>query len=401
MADVYQYIDDTGVIVPDTSDILTTVQNEYLSVFGQDLIVTASTPQGVLITAETLARDEVVRNNAALANQINPNIAGGIFLDAICALTGLVRSPATFSIVSCTLTGVPQTVIPQGVTANTMAGDTFQSVAAISLDSSGNATVNFQALVSGPVPALAGQLTQIVNGVLGWETITNAANAAIGQEQQSDASLRTLREQTLALQGTALPLAITSALYKTQGVQSLSFLENVADTTQTISGISLVAHSIFVCVNGGTDLDVATTILANKSLGCNYNGSTTVNVTEPASGQVYPVQFQRPTAVPILIKATVSVGASVIDPDVAVPQAILDYINGLVPGEPGLVVGGDVSPFELAGAINIAYPTIFVSRVEIAPVPVSGPPAYATDDITVALNQIATADTGSITVIVV
>ncbi|MHC5543543.1 baseplate J/gp47 family protein, partial [Singulisphaera rosea] len=96
----YQYLDATGVIVPDTSSLLADVQSEYQAVFGADLIVTPDTPQGVLITAETLARTEVVNNNAALANQINPNIAGGVFLDAILALTGMQRTPASPTVVT-------------------------------------------------------------------------------------------------------------------------------------------------------------------------------------------------------------------------------------------------------------------------------------------------------------
>ena len=86
MAD-YQYIDTTGVIVPDTATIQSEVEGEYKAVFGQDLVVTPNTPQGVLITAEVAARSNVVRNNAALANQINPNLAGGVFLDAIWAVS--------------------------------------------------------------------------------------------------------------------------------------------------------------------------------------------------------------------------------------------------------------------------------------------------------------------------
>src|SRR5277367_5673296 len=126
----YQYLDATGVIIADTSSLLADVQGEYQSVFGADLIVTPDTPQGVLITAETLARTEVVNNNAALANQINPNIAGGVFLDAILALTGMQRTAQTQTLVTnVTLTGVAGTVIPAGSQAQTAAGDVFGSLA--------------------------------------------------------------------------------------------------------------------------------------------------------------------------------------------------------------------------------------------------------------------------------
>lgn len=117
MAD-YGFIVETGVIVPDTSDQLAQVQSEYRTAFGDDLDVSPETPQGVLIAAETESRDSVARNNAALANQINPNLAGGVFLDALWALTGGARFVATPSVIrGVELGGVPGAIIPEGAVA--------------------------------------------------------------------------------------------------------------------------------------------------------------------------------------------------------------------------------------------------------------------------------------------
>ena len=396
----YKYLSDTGVIVPDTSLILTEVQDEFRGVFGQDLDVSPSTPQGVFITAETQARDTVVRNNAALANQINPDQAGGIFLDAICALTGLYRAQATRSLVVATLSGQPTTVIPAGSQARTGAGDVFESLTTVVLSSVGAGTATFRAIEYGPVEAAIGALNQIVSGgVLGWESITNPAAAALGKTQQSDQSLKQLRKDTLALQGIALPEAITSAVYAVESVRSLAFLENITSSTATIEGISLVAHSIFVCVDGGADADVASAILANKSLGCDFNGNTTVNVTDPSSGQIYPVQFERPEEVTILQRITVSPTGSVTNPTQAVIDAVLAYQNGDIPGEKGFVVGGDVSPFEIGAAVNFYYPQFYVKKVEVA---VDGlTPVFSTNDIAINKDQVARSTNGNITVVVV
>src|SRR6185437_453506 len=94
---VYDYVTQLqqGIILVDSALIQAQVEAEYRALFGNDLSLDANTPQGMLITAEVLARIAVADNNAALANQINPNVAGGIFLDAILALTDpFVRFPA-------------------------------------------------------------------------------------------------------------------------------------------------------------------------------------------------------------------------------------------------------------------------------------------------------------------
>lgn len=398
MADPYQYADATGVIIPDTSGILTTVQDEYKAVFGADLVVTPDTPQGVLITAEALARTEVVNNNAAVANQINPNIAGGVFLDAIMALTGMQRTPASPTVVTnVTLTGVAGTVIPGGSLAATSAGDQFQSVGTVTLGAGGTATVDFQSVAAGPIPCADSALNTIVSSVLGWETVTNnpssspASVTTLGTSTQSDQAARALRQNTLAFQAVSLAEAITSALYATEGVTSLTFQENVSATTQTINGISMVGHSIYACVDGGADTDVAAALLENKSSGCAWNGGTTVDIVEPASGQTYQVKFDRPNVIGILIKVTTPNGNAS-----NITQAVLDYAGGLINGLAGFIVGADASPFEIAGAIMSEYPGYFITKVELS---LTSPVSYSTDVIPIAVNEIAYTQLSYITVV--
>lgn len=396
MAD-YQYINETGTIVPDTADIQTGVQNEYRAAFGADLDVTPSTPQGLLITAETLARDAVVRNNAALANQINPNLAAGIFLDAICALTALERDAATFSTVTATMTGVNGTIIPEGARAQTSNNDIFESTQTVTI-TGGTATAIFRAIESGPIACASGALNQIVDAVLGWETIDNVAGAELGQEQQSDQSLRTLRKLTLAIQGVALPEAIISGVMVVEGVKSMTFRENVTNATATIDGKSLLAHSVYACVDGGTDSDVAKALLANKSLGANWNGAVTVNVTEPLSGQAYAVKFDRPTAVPVLVRTWVRSDSVLLDPITSTKDAIMAYVNGELEGERGFVVGADVSSFELAGAVNRNAPGIYVQKLETSD---DAGVSWSSDEIPIGIDQKATLLVTNISVTVI
>jgi uncharacterized phage protein gp47/JayE len=397
--DSYQYLVNSGVIVADTADTLETVQNEFKDAFGQDLVVTPDTPQGVLITAETLARDAVLRNNAALANQINPNLAGGVFLDAILALTGSARDAAERSTVLATLTGVPGTIVPAGVIASTVGdNDEFELTVSVVIGSGGSVVGMFQSVEFGPIAAGIGTLTQIVNGVLGWENITNADAATLGRTEQSDQSARLYRRNTLALQGQSVAEAITSGLYATEGVRSLSFRENVTNASDTIDGILLVAHSIYVCVDGGTDDDVAATILRKKSAGANYNGGVTVNVLESASGQTYVVKFDRPNDVDIQTRVTIKASSSIVDPTAAVKDAVLKFANGEIEEEPGFTVGNDVSSFEISGAINRLYPTIYVQKVELS---LATPTTWSTDPIAIGLDEIAKITSGAITVVIV
>lgn len=394
----YIFTQATGVITVDTATLLADVEAEYLAAFGNDMAVTPDTPQGALIAAETVAREGAMRNIAQLANQINPNVAEGIFLDAIWALTGGRRQPATKTVVvGVTLSGVPSSIIPAGaIAANVVTGDRFTLATAVVLDNTGNATGTFVSVADGQIPADAGDLSQIVSGVIGWEAVTNPSAGVMGTVLESDEQSRVRRKNTLALQGVSINEATVSRLYDTAGVRSVAFRENYTAAPVVIDGIPLVANSIWACVDGGTDADVAASLLTTKSAGCDWNGAVSVNVVDQFSGQTYPVLFDRPTPQAILVNVTVKPG-TLANPIAAVKQAVLDYANGLLLNEPGFTIGTDVSAFELAAAINSQLPGIFVQLVEVAFASMT--PTWLSL-LTIATNEKATVDASAIAVTV-
>lgn len=374
MADVYDYITNTGIILTDAAVIQTEVQNEYLTAFGSDLNLAPNTPQGILISTETLARIAAADNNAVLANQINPNEAGGVFLDALLALTGSSRIPATSSTVLCTITGVAGTSIPAGAQISDASGNLFQIVSTTVIPVGGSiSSVPFQSVLTGAIPGLANTLTTIVSNILGWETVNNPSAAVLGTATQSDVAARALRLNTLASQGTGLAEAITSALLNPQitpGVTSLTFQENVAATTEVINGITMVSHSLYTCVGGtATPTAIAQTLTNVKDGGCAYNNGLgipqNVTITNPYSGQAIPVLFDTPSILTISITATVHAFTSVQNIQQAVQNAILTYAAGGISNEPGFAVGASVSPFQIAGAINILVPGLFVQEIQV------------------------------------
>lgn len=397
----YKYLSPEGVIVPDTSQILADTEGEWKAVFGDDLDVTPDTPQGTIIATDVAVRSEVVANNAAVANQINPNYAGGVFLDDIWALTGGKRRTATYTIVDgVVLTGVPGVVIPSG-SRRSSNGNLFELLSTVALDNAGKGIGIFQALESGAIPCPAHTLTDPVVGYtsVGWETSTNPVAGTIGTEEQSDLSAKKERRQTLAIQGRSIAEAVFSNVRSVNGVNSISFRENVDSTTKTIDGISLVAKSVWACVDGGEDLNVAAALYRAKTGGANWNGAVSVVVTDEWSGQKSTVKFDRPISKPVMAKFTVvSKGVGTGDPTSLIKDTIMKYAAGqLENGEEGFTQGTDVSPFELSAAANSASPQIFIKSVEISNK--SATPTWGKDDIAIGLNEKATIQIDDILVV--
>lgn len=392
----YRFIASTGVIIPDTATLREQVENEFRDVFGQEIDLSPETPQGVLVTMEVENRDAIARNNAELANQINPDIAGGVFLDAIWALMGGQRLSATHSfLTNVTFTGVPQTLIPKGSLAETQAEDAFETTSVLIIGNDGTTTGDMRSVETGPVGCRAGELVRVASSVLGWETVVNPADAVPGRVAESDIRTRRRRRNTLARNTVSVGEAITSALYDIEGVESLSYRENATDAEQIIDGVPLVRHSIYVCVDGGPREEIAVALLRTKTVGAAYNGSETVEVTEPSSGQVYNVRFDRPEEITVFCRVTVR--KSVFDAQTLIPDAVEKWVAGETDTDDGLAVGRDVSPFEIAAAVNAAEPRLFVLRVEVSTDGVT----WSTDVIPVQINAVARLRRNAVQVVIV
>ncbi len=399
------YVTATGIIVPDTGTTKSEVQAEFVAALGADLVLDDATPQGRLIDVEVAARDAYVRTMAEFANQINPNVAVGTFLEAICGLHGVQPVIATYSVASnCILTGSEGTFVPASSRVSSATGDIFSTVNDVTIGVGGTVTVDVVAIVAGGVVAAADSITKIIDGILGWTAITNPAAAVEGVAASTDQSLRIERKQLLSIMSKGTSEAIQSNVKGVTGVISLQQRENPSSGNENVDGVHMTPHSTWVCVQGGSDEDVALALFKSKQSGSPWTSGTgngapvTVNVTDPNSGQVYPVLFTRGTEIPIIVRVTISMGTTTADPNVTIPAAIFEYAAGTMPGEVGFVLGADASPFELAGAISRNTPGVFVKNVEVGTV---ASPIYGNTPVAIDLWEYASIAGSNIIILVV
>ena len=358
------YVTDYGVINADVSAVKAQVEEEYKAVFGDDLDTSAATPQGRLIEAETAGRANILEIIAYICNQINPNEATGQYLDSLCALTGCYRRGATRSSVLATLTGVAETVIPHNSEATTINNDIFYLENDAIIGADGTVTARFLSKELGAIPCGTGELTIIDSAVIGWETITNNTPAVLGDEIETDAELRERRRTTL-YNGRSLSGDILSAIYNIENIESVYIVVNNGIQPLTTRGVTIAPNTLYTCVFGGSNQEIATALYMRNSAGCGYTGNTTVPVTDPWSNVTYEVKFERPIVRYVDVKVYLQKDTGSGDVTSAVTSAIMQYQAGKVENLRGLEIGDTVSPFEIASAINIMVPGVFVKEVQI------------------------------------
>lgn len=324
-----------GVIIPTESAVLAGVQSDMNAAFGSGLNPALETPQGQLASSQTAVIGDKNNEVALIVNQVDPQYSDGRFQDGIGRIYFLTRKPATSTSVTCTLGGVAGTVIPAGTFAQDTSGNTYAATGSSVIGVGGTVSAEFQNLSTGPIPCAAGTLIKVYQAISGWDTITNAADGTIGHnvENRSDFELR--RKNSVAINAHGTPSNIYAKVFDVEDVLDVYVIDNVTNATVNTGATAypVVEHSIYVAVVGGLDADIAKAIWNAKDNGCDYNGNTSVTVTDP-SGYSYPqpsytVKFQRPAALPIKFAVTI-VNDPLLPLDIVtrVKAAIIARFNG-------------------------------------------------------------------------
>lgn len=287
--------------------ILSSIQASQRAVFGDTFdAVSVNTPEGQLnaIFASHLA--ELWELCEELYHGMDPDSAAAYLLTALAALTGTLRRGATASVSTRQRLNINAgATVPAGtLIAHELRPDILFSTDADVTNGTGSAA-NFEVSATctqtGPIGALTGSLTVIVNTVSGLNSTTNLEDATLGRNVDSDATLRQRREDQLALRGGSTTAAVKADLLEVAGIESAEVLEN---TTDAVVG-GLPPHSIEAVIDDGNvpsvDNDViAQAIWDSKAGGIRTTGSASGTAID-AAGDPQTVYFSRVTYKPVYI----------------------------------------------------------------------------------------------------
>lgn len=325
----------TGISVDDTATIRQGLVDDWNTVFSDEeatLNTESESPAGQIIDSMSVlvtAKDSELLN---LFNQFNPATADGIFQDALGAIYFLQRKVAEPTVVTCQLTGLYGTVIPAGSMIQNDDGIKLVSVGAVAIGADGTAEEEFRTVETGPIPIGAGTCNKVITVIAGWDTVSNTVAGVLGQDLESRVAFEKRRGLSVAYNSHGSRLSLQSAIEAVAGVLDCLVLENRLDTTVTKRGISLISHSVAICVYGGDDDDIAETIYHKIDAGCGTNGSTTVTYVSPEDGAVNSYQIVRPTPTNLYISVTIHETTSTpesIENDIK--QAVLNDFYGSDP----------------------------------------------------------------------
>ena len=255
----------TGFSVSETSDIRDEVAQDWVDAFKEqgrpDLNTDPETPQGQLIDSQTAAIHQKDVELAFLAQQFNPQTASGRWQDALAKIYFISRKPAINSTCVCTLPGINGTTVTAGALIRSSYDQTLWSLNKdTTIGADGTTTATFTCQSEGAIQAGVATLTQIVTTVPGWDAVTNATAAEVGQLVESQAAFEARRYQSVALNGRSTTTAVYARVAEVDSVIAAYVTDNKTNVNKTVDGYTLSPHSIYVAVIGGDDDDIAEAI---------------------------------------------------------------------------------------------------------------------------------------------
>lgn len=358
MDNYLQYHTKEGIVVPDTTTLVDDTWEAYKAKFGQDLITEEASPQGRLVELEALAKKFALGVCALTANQINPDYAAGVFLDAIASLFNVSRKAASPTTVSCTISGKENTPIPRGTEISDNNGNTFVAEGVSYIPAGGKIVVVFTCTKNGAIEVPAGSIT-IPPDIPGVESIHQYSNGIVGTEEESDLSLSSrLKEERYT--GKSLFQNIGAALSEVDGVIAYRVYNNGTGSSITVgTSVTVDPHSILVIVLGGDDNEIGRALINNVSAGCGYTAltnATTIPVGfggEDNSLSVNNVTFNRP--VPVDLYASITARKNNYtgdDLEADIKQFLVDWSANVYHSTFANLIGDKISVFYLSNAIQ-------------------------------------------------
>ncbi len=300
----------TGFVAKTIEELLADIGAEQLSTIDPALDISPDQPLGQIngIFSKKLA--EIWEALATAYNAFNRAAAEGNLLDAIGLLTGTIRLPATKSTVTCTVGLSASTTLSAGAVANVSGQPStrFVLVTSVTSTTAGNYSAEFEAEVTGPVPANSGTLTVITTPASGWLTVTNSLDAALGTDIETDAAYRLRQVAELASPGACTVDAIRADVLRVPGVLQAFVFENTTMTTDG-DGVPPKAFETVLYDGAGLDADnpeLAQVIWDNKPAGIETYGATGANATD-SLGVPRAVEFSRATVKTVYLTYTLDV----------------------------------------------------------------------------------------------
>lgn len=305
-------INANGIETEDLQTIIDKLTIEFKNIYGQDINLEQSTPDGQLINIFAQAKIDTLNLAVQLYNLFNSETVIGRAQDNLYKLVGLYRKSSQFSFVQVNVTTTQavnlegldddiENINGVGYTVSDTNGNNFILTNSAAITGAGTYLLEFRAQNVGAVQVLPNTIKNMVSVIRGVSGVNNpGVQYLTGNDAETDAEFRIRFNKSRSISSKGFSDSLLAALLNINLVADAQVYQNRTNQTD---GDGTPGHTVWVIVEGGTNEDIAQAIYANVTDGAGMRGETRV-VIKKSNGLLETINFDRASSEPLYIQAT-------------------------------------------------------------------------------------------------
>ena len=297
-------LDANGLQIPTLSDFAAWLKANKRSLYGADVDLSSSSPDGQEININAQAYADISELLMQIYTSMSKSQAVGKVLDQ--RVTNIERLPGAYSqewhdvVVSKSLTlyGMDQTAEDIFTYADN-SGTKWQLVTTQTLTTPGTYSLLFQCKTIGRIIPALNSVNVPATIILGVTSVNNpSAPSLVGTDEESDVAFKIRDAKSTSAKSGGFNDQILAALSNLPGMVSANPMENPLDT---VDDRGVPAHGYWIITDGeATDKDIATSIYSNRTGGSNMRGVKFYDIPEK-NGGIFRVYWDEVTMQPLYI----------------------------------------------------------------------------------------------------
>lgn len=245
-----------GLSVATYPQIRKALATKFKEIYGSDIDLSTTSADGIYLENVSLLINNLLAVIKMLYSELNIDTATGVYLEALCSLSGIYRKPATKSIAVLKLiNNNDETIILDSskklefIDGNNISWITKVQVGSqIELIKNEPTEVIVECEKYGPIVAPSGWIDKLISNEYNI-TIEQENDAEIGSYEENDSHLRLRRNESMSTKGISVLETLAGALLNLSGIDDVKIYNN--DTSSTINsadGTQINTHDIYVVI---------------------------------------------------------------------------------------------------------------------------------------------------------
>lgn len=291
-------ITETGIVIDSLTAVHQRLTEGFKRIYGDDINLDADSPDGQMVGLFSQEIENINQAIAMVVQMLDPYKATGSWLEQRAMYAGIVRRGADYSYLDDVIITGKRGVTVRNESVFTDDNNTkWVTLNDVVLGENGSVRVNMHSRELGSFTLPANKELKMDTVTVGIEKAVTTKQAKVGAFAETDGDLLMRFMRSHSINNHDDRQGLEGALLDIPDVKQARVYENFTGATNA-NGIP--AHSLNAVVIGGSDNDIAMTILKKKIGGCCVFGS--ISSTQNYAGAERTVMFDRASIANIKVK---------------------------------------------------------------------------------------------------